>query len=53
MMQETIQKTLADKAKKTVEPEPIEEVKEPPINSYNIEGKTKGYMIPEERIFKS
>lgn len=53
MMQETMKKALADKAKKNVEPELLEEVKEPPINSYKIEGKVKGYMIPDERLFKS
>ena len=53
MMQETMKKALADKAKKNAEPEPIEEIKEPPINSYKIEGKFIGYMVPEERLFKS
>ena len=48
-----MKKAIADKAKKNAEPEPIEEVKEPPINSYKIEGKAKGYMIPKEKLFKS
>ena len=49
MIQESMKKALAEKAKKAAEPEPIEEIKEPPINSYKVEGKGTGYLVPKDK----